>query len=204
LTRSSGAIVTISTPKQNVAQENLGAVLLDLSYKLDAGIIGQFELDGSFVDVMSHNQQKFAGDPIINLLDSPFYSTEFKTKDNLALTWTRDSLGATVYLERYGKTPNYIAINNITQYATPGAGDVDALFLANASVNYRPLPKVELSLAVNNLFNTGPPADHSTPGTQNMPYNTNNYNVYGRTYFLTASYGMSERSGSSAPGAPAS
>jgi hypothetical protein len=33
-----------------------------------------------------------------------------------------------------------------------------------------------------------PPADHSYPGTENMPYNPYNYNVYGRSYYLEVNY----------------
>lgn len=189
---SGGQILQILTPKQNVAQENLGAVQLGLDYKFYAGVIGEFEVEGEYTDLMSHNFQQFAGDPIINLLDSPFYSTEFKTKGNLALTWTRNPVSATIYVERYGKTPNSVASNNPTQYATPGAADVGAWTLANASVSYKPLHDLYLTFAINNLFNTGPPVDHSEPGTSNAPYDIFNYNVYGRTYFITASYRASK------------
>jgi hypothetical protein len=33
-----------------------------------------------------------------------------------------------------------------------------------------------------------PPKDDSYPGTVTGPYNATNYNVYGRTYYLEASY----------------
>jgi iron complex outermembrane receptor protein len=189
---NTGQIIQVLTPKQNVAQENLGAIQLGLDYKFYAGAIGEFDVTGQYTDLMSHNFQQFAGDPIINLLDSPFYSEEFKTKANTSLTWTRNPVSATLYVERYGKTPNYIATNNITQYATPGAGDVGAWTLANASVSYQPLHDVDVTFAVNNLFNTGPPADHSTPGIINQPYNVLNYNVYGRVYYITVSYHASK------------
>jgi iron complex outermembrane receptor protein len=185
---ANGTIIQILTPKQNVAQENLGVLIMALDYKFYAGDIGQFELEGSYTNVMSHNFQQFGGDPIINLLDSPFFSEEFKTKDNVTLTWTRNVFSATVYVERYGKTPNDIATSNATQYATPGAGDIGVWTLANASVSYKPIHSLDFTFAINNLFNTGPPTDHSFPGITNQPYNELNYNVYGRTYFIEASY----------------
>lgn len=185
---NTGQILSILTPKQNVAEENVGALQLALDYKFYAGAIGEFEVEGEYTDLMSHNFQQFSGDPIINLLDSPFFSTEFKTKGNLALTWTRDPVSTTLYVERYGKTPNSVAFSNPTQYATPGAADVGAWTLANASVTYKPLHNLYVTFAINNLFNTGPPVDHSEPGTSNAPYDIFNYNVLGRTYFISASY----------------
>jgi outer membrane receptor protein involved in Fe transport len=55
-------------------------------------------------------------------------------------------------------------------------------------VSYHPLKEIEATFAINNVFNTGPPADHSFPGDLQVPYNEFAYNVYGRTYFLTLSY----------------
>jgi hypothetical protein len=45
-----------------------------------------------------------------------------------------------------------------------------------------------LSLSLNNAFNAMPPADHSQPGEAIAPYSTQNYNVYGREFFLQATY----------------
>jgi hypothetical protein len=33
-----------------------------------------------------------------------------------------------------------------------------------------------------------PPPDHSFPGIYNQPYNVFNYNVYGRSYLIEATY----------------
>jgi iron complex outermembrane receptor protein len=181
-----GAIVSILEPKANIAEENLGVLSMQLDYKFYAGWVGQFDIDGQYQDTMSHNLQQFPGDPIINLLDSPFFSEEFKTKDNLTVTWVRDQLSATLYVERYGKTPNYIAYTSTT--TLPGAGNVNAWTLANASISYRPLQMLSFTFAINNLFNTGPPADTSQPGFSGQPYLITNYNDYGRTYFITANY----------------
>ncbi len=190
---SSGQIVSISTPKQNVAQENLGVLIMELDYKFDVGGFGTIDLDGSYTDTMSHNFQQYPGDPIHNLLNEPFYeniSPEFKTKDNASITWDKGPASATIYVERYGKTPNYVTYSNVTGYGTPGAGDVGAWTLANASVSYQLIHSLTVTFAVNNLFNTGPPADHSTPGYVFGPYNNSNYNVYGRQYYLSARYGF--------------
>jgi hypothetical protein len=46
---------------------------------------------------------------------------------------------------------------------------------------------------MNNVFNRMPPDDHSYQGTYNQPYNIFNYNVYGREYYLTATYKLPKR-----------
>jgi len=45
-----------------------------------------------------------------------------------------------------------------------------------------------LSLSVVNVFNKMPPKDDSYDGLTNSPYNTDNYNVFGRAIYLEANY----------------
>jgi iron complex outermembrane receptor protein len=183
-------IVSLSTPKQNVAQENLGTLIAGFTYKLHAGVVGEFDFKGAYTDILSHSFQRFAGDPVINLLNSPYYSTEFKTKENVSVTWIRDVLSATLYVERYGRTPNDLATTQPAGYATKGAGTLAPWTLCDLSLSYKPLSKVELIFSMNNVFNRMPPVDHSYPGTSNQPYNEFDYNVYGRTFYLTANYNL--------------
>ncbi len=185
---AAGQITDVYTPKENVAQENLGTFILGLNYKLDAGRVGGFEFDGSFTDMITHTFQQFAGDPLINDLNDPFYSTEFKTKGNASVTWSKSVYGITAYVEHYGKSPNYIAEQIPEGYSQAGAGDVATWTLMDLSGRYMPIDNLEITLALNNVFNRMPPADHSQPGTTNSPYNVLNYNVYGRQYYLSATY----------------
>lgn len=185
-----GAITQINTPKQNVAQENLATFIAEVKYKYDAGVAGEFGLDISFTDIVTHTFQQFAGDPVINYLNDPFYSTEFKTKGNGSLTWTKNPVSVTAYVERYGLSPNYIAQEIPEGYGQAGAGTVAPWTLVDFSIQYQPIKTVEVTFALNNAFNRMPPADHSTPGDINQPYNTSNYNVYGREFYVTATYKM--------------
>ena len=41
---------------------------------------------------------------------------------------------------------------------------------------------------VNNLFNKMPPQDGSYPGTSGAPYNSLNFDVYGRAIYVEARY----------------
>jgi iron complex outermembrane recepter protein len=182
-----GDITSVYTPKVNVANEQLEVFVLGYNYALSIGNFGNLALNASYSNTLKHTFQQYAGDPTIDLLRSPLYSTDFKTKENISATWTRDAWSATVYANRYGSSPNYLA--TLTNgYSTPGTGKLAPWTLYNASVSYSPLPSLTVSFLIDNLFNTMPPKDYSYPGTSLAPYNSDNYNVYGRTYYLEATY----------------
>jgi len=183
-----GAITALYTPKENVSAENVGTFVAGLDYKFDVGAVGQFSIEGNFTDMVTHTYRQYAGDPLLNYLNDPFYSTEFKTKGNISVTWSKNALSVTAYAERYGRSPNYVSTLVPEGYGQPGAGTVAPWTLADFSASYKIIEGLDVTLALNNAFDRGPPADHSYPGTQTTAYNTGNYNVYGREYYLTATY----------------
>jgi iron complex outermembrane recepter protein len=183
-----GNLVSVSTPKINVAQENLSVLTVGFDYMLDIGRSGTLLFDGAYTDVLKHDSTQFTGDQVIDLLQSPFYSTEFKTKENFSVTWNFRKFGTTFYVERYGETPNYLASLTTDEYNTPGAGRVGSWTLANWSARYEIIRGLMVSANVNNVFNKEPPKDNSWPGIYDQPYNPLNYNNYGRSFLLEASY----------------
>jgi outer membrane receptor protein involved in Fe transport len=183
---STGQILNIEAPKENVSNEVLTVFTTNFSYRWDADAAGQFEFEGAWSDVLKHDYTRFAGDSPDNLLTDPTQSTEFKSKTNATITWTKEPVSLTIYAEHYGSTPNYLA--TVNGFGTPGAGLLSPWTLVNVSGRNQVLPALELSLGINNLFNRMPPEDHSYPGTYNGPYNSTNYSVYGRTYYAEASY----------------
>ena len=189
VTRDANGLATaISTPKLNVAAESLGVVVFGFSYSVKTEHAGQFGVDGAYSDLLKHTELRFAGDSVIDLLNSPFYSTEFKTKANLSVSWALGKFAATTYVERYGKTPNYQAQQTVDGYAANGAGNVGTWTLFNLSARYELTPGLVLQGNVNNVFNTLPPVDHSQPGTSNQPFSVFNYSNYGRSYFIGVEY----------------
>ncbi len=189
---ANGLIVQIDTPKQNLSEETLNVVVFGLNYTWVTGVAGNFTFEGSYSNVLKHTFVQFAGDAEINFLDSPFYSTEFKTKENLSVSWDFHKFGATFYVERYGQTPNYAAALTVAGYygpdAAPGAARLGTWTIANMSAKYEVFPGLEVSANVVNLFDKSPPADDSYTGISNQPYNVFNYNDYGRSFFVQANY----------------
>lgn len=184
-----GELTEIHTPKINIANETLDIVNVGFNYVFPAGRFGEFSPSLNYTNILQHKYQPYVGDPYIDLLRSPYWSTDFKTKFSASLSWKLGNWGATLYASRYGRSPNYLAsLNASSPYTQEGEGTLPAWVTYNASVAYKPLANLDISFVVNNLFNTMPPVDRSYPGTSSAPYNKLNYDVYGRTFSLEASY----------------
>ena len=185
-----GGINEIIQPKLNTANEVVNSVVVDFGYLQDIGSLGKLTFDASYTNVLKHTAQAFPGDAHVDYLRHPGYSTDFKTKGNASITWLRQEWSATVYVNRYGRTPNNLASSNDTYDTSviPGAGRLGSWVVYNASVTYNPIKSLGLSLLANNVFNKMPPLDRSYDGFTTVPYDTTNYNAYGRAMFLEANY----------------
>jgi outer membrane receptor protein involved in Fe transport len=190
ITRDSftGLLATLFTPKVNVSQEVLNVLTMGFNYDLVTSVAGKFLFEGSYSDLFKHSFTQFAGDATIDEINNPFYSTDFKSKENFSVTWDFHKLGLTAYVERYGRTPNNLAQGSTEGYAAPGAGRVGTWTLVNFSGRYEVIKGLTLSANIVNAFNKMPPVDNSFAGTDNQPYNIFNYNNYGRSYFVEANY----------------
>jgi iron complex outermembrane recepter protein len=185
---STGTLTQVNTPKVNASEEDLNVLTVGLNYTLLTDRAGSFTWEGSYSDIMKHTLTQFAGDTPEDLINDPFFSTDFKTKENLSLTWNFHSLGVTGYVERYGRTPNDVATLSAQGYAAAGAGKLGSWTLANFSANYEVIKGLTVYGNLVNAFNKMPPFDGSYGGNTFLPYNQLNYNPYGRSYFIGANY----------------
>lgn len=185
---ANGDIETIYTPKINVSNSKLQAVTASFRYGFDIGGYGSLAFDASYTQDLKYRYQQYAGDSYVNLLDNPYWGTDPKRKTEASLTWERGPVSATWYANWMGSTPNYAATLSDAGYAGDRAGKLASYITQNLSVSYRLFDGMDLSLMVDNVFNRMPPYDSSYPGTYPGPYNSNNYNVYGRAYYLELHY----------------
>ena len=153
----------------------------------DIGALGRLSLHLSYSNELKHTYQAYITDPVIDLLRRPDWSTDFKTKTNASLTWSKNTWSATLFANRYGAAPNNLA-SLAGNYSDPGTGKLPAWTLYNASVTYNPVHNLGLSFSVNNLFNKMPPTDHGYNGLTAKPYNIFNYNAFGRAMYIEANY----------------
>lgn len=182
-----GPILSANSPKLNLANEQVNAVTAHFSYAHGIGSWGNLVWDASYSDVLKHTTQDYVIDPKVDVLRNPNYSTDFKSKANASMTWSNNQWSSTLYVNRYGRTPNNAAVT-ANNYTSPGAGRLGAWILWNASVTYNPLKNLGISLQISNLFNKMPPLDRTYDGFTSSPYNSDNYNPFGRSFFLEANY----------------
>ena len=173
----------------NVSKEMVAGIVASAHYRWDAGRWGDFGLGAEYNVTLKHTYQQYAGDPNIDLLRNPYYSSEYKSIFSSNLTWDIGNWTTTLYGIRYGATPNYTAQINTTGYAAKGAGTVAPWIRYNGSVEYRISDDAKVQFIVNNIRNSMPPRDSTWVG---WPYyNVFNYNAFGRSYWaeITVRFG---------------
>lgn len=188
VTRDSlGRVVEIFTPKINVSRQTLEAITAAFNYAFTAGTVGDFAFRANFTRKLDHMYQQYAEDPEIDLLNRPGWSSDPRERADASVTWSKNNWRSTLYANWTGSTPNYRA-RVIDGYDDPLAAKLGSFTRYNASVAYSPLPSLQFSVMVNNLFNDMPPLDVSYPNSSGAPYNSSVWNVYGRAYYLEARY----------------
>ncbi|WP_409975444.1 TonB-dependent receptor plug domain-containing protein [Xanthomonas cerealis] len=183
-----GDLVSIYTPKINVSNQKLEAVTSSFHYGHDVGRWGDLSTIVSYSENLRHKYVQYAGDKPVDLLNDPYWSSDPKRKADASLTWEIGDFSTTWYATWFDKTPNYAANISKNGYAAERAGKLPSHITHNASVTYTAFEGMELSLMVNNVFNKMPPFDASYPGSSGAPYNSYNFDVYGRAYYLEMRY----------------
>ncbi|WP_246031149.1 hypothetical protein [Rhodanobacter lindaniclasticus] len=75
---------------------------------------------------------------MLDLLRSPFFSTDCKSKVNGSISWTLSEQWSTaVYFNHYGRSPNTLGATD-NNYTDEGTDKLPAWILYNASVTYTP------------------------------------------------------------------
>ncbi|MEO5626103.1 MAG: TonB-dependent receptor [Dokdonella sp.] len=182
-----GRILSVNTTKANIAQQVDDSLTARLDSSIGLGDYGRLGFNLAYTLVLDHRRQLFPGDSLIDLLNNPGWSSEFHHKVNAGLTWSKNKWDMALYGTYSGPTPNYLAQID-GSYDYPGDGKVAGEWIYNGSVSYSPTPAWRLSLQVNNILNSEPPIDISSPGSTNQPFGAGNYNPFGREISFEARY----------------
>lgn len=172
----------------NIANEHVSGIVASLDYNWDLGRYGDLDFGAQYNVTLKHTQQLYPNEPVVDLLrepNKPPYSTEFKSIANATVTWSIGKWATTLYGTRYGKTPNYDAVN-YGYGGTTLAGANPPWMIYSGSVQYNITPDMRISGIVHNIMNSMPPGDASaaSEGLSSPYYNFGNYNVYGRQFWL--------------------
>jgi iron complex outermembrane recepter protein len=188
-----GILTNVNTYFVNLASEKTNSITAEAKYTFPETHIGQFGIQLDYNDMLKHSYQLYPGSAPINELTNSFYSSEFKDITSGSVSWAlHNQWSSTLYWHRYSPSPNYIGMSQGT--SAPGAGHVGVWNTFNYSLTYTPVPNLDISLLVDNLFNKMPPKDPTY--TVYPYYNPQNYNVYGRQYMLQASLRFGGKTGS--------
>ncbi|MBS7458972.1 TonB-dependent receptor plug domain-containing protein [Coralloluteibacterium stylophorae] len=187
---ATGALDEIYTPKVNVAQQTLEAVTASINYSLDIGRWGMLRFNGNYTNMLSHFVQPLPDEGKIDLLRDPYYMWVYdayaKTRADASVAWDIGDWTTTLYANRIGKTPNYLAYYagdfGYEHSSGATAGWWQPYITYNASVNWRATDDIQFSLMVNNVLNEMPDDQaYNFPGTSSTPYNNYLYDIYGRS-----------------------
>jgi outer membrane receptor protein involved in Fe transport len=185
------AIQLIRTNPVNIASERVSGIIAATTFRWGGGRNGNFELGFSYNNTLKHEYTRFPGDPVIDVLGSPTFSSEFKTVASGDFSWEIGRFNANLHGTRYGSTPNYAAQLGLPAINGTPAGDIAPYMLFNLNLGYEVTKNSRLELTVNNLGNRKPPQDLSY--TAYPYYNIFNYNGYGRAFWVQYSIDFAAR-----------
>lgn len=197
---SNGELVSLYTPKVNIAKQSLELVTASLNYMLDVGDFGSLSFAGNYTNKIRHKLQATPDTPGVDLLRDPYsmwiYDSYAKTRTDASVAWAKGDWTTTLYANRIGSTPNYLAYAQGYGYEHPSGqtgGKWAPYITYNASVNWRATEDLTLSMMVNNVFNKMPDDQaENHPGTTGTPWNNYYFDLLGRAVYLEAKYAFGQ------------
>jgi len=166
----------------NISQQGVAGYDLAAHYRWDTAI-GTWRFGLTHTLFTQHDSRRFAGDPLEDhfAINSGFDIP--KTKTTATVSWEKNAWSATLHAQRIGRLPSSDSYDGAydpdTAVYSPWVG---ATILYNGSVQYRINDRMQLSLAVDNLFDKMPPRDKTY--TSYPYYDISWFDSVGRSYFL--------------------
>jgi iron complex outermembrane recepter protein len=181
---SAGTITNVNSYFENISSEDTKSITTQLKYVFPTTPVGTFSTELDYNDMLKHSYVIYPGSPPINELTNLFYSSQFKDVTTADFSWNYGKWNSTIYVHRDSSAPNYIGFDEGANL--PGAAWLGKWTTVNFSVGYSPVKNLDLSLMINNVFNTMPPTDKTD--TVYPYFDSTFYNVYGREIMLQAAF----------------
>ena len=166
----------------NAAIDQTSGVDLNAHYRLATARAGTFDFNFGATYVIMHKTQLSPDVPVDNELTDLYYYLIPRTKANASVTWNFRDFTTTLYGSRLGGIPNY-----------DGTQRMGPTFLYNLTMGYKVTPGINVSLAIDNLFDARPPRD--TTWTSYPYYSRNWFSAVGRAYFVEMSMKFGGKNG---------
>lgn len=168
-----GQVTAVLVLPINAATDETSGVDFNTHYRLDLSRAGRFDFNLGATYVIMHKTRLSADTPVENQLTDLYNYLIPRSKANGSVTWTFHDFTTTLYGSRLSGIPDY----NGTKRMGPTAR-------YNLTMGYQITPAIDVSLAVDNLFDRRPPRDPTWTG---WPYYYRAwFNATGRAYFLQA------------------
>ncbi|WP_158882114.1 TonB-dependent receptor [Rhodanobacter sp. L36] len=158
----------------NAAVDQTSGVDFDTHYHLATDSFGKFDFHVGATYVIMHKTRLSPDVPVDNEMTDIYYYLIPRTKANASVTWTFHDFTTTLYGSRLSGIPNY-----------DGTMRLAPTFDYNATIGYHIAPNIDLSLVVDNLFDSKP--RHDSTWTSYPYYYIPWNNPTGRSFFLEAS-----------------
>jgi outer membrane receptor protein involved in Fe transport len=188
VTRVNDSLTGIFVNPINVARENTSGVDVTAHYKFQTRI-GEFRLSAGHTWVREHDFQQYVGDPIEDqfAVNSGFDIP--RTKTNATIAWSKDAWSAALFGSRLGKLPNSDSFDQVFDPDDGTSPWIGATYRFNLTAGYRISEALQMSLAVNNLFDKMPPKDPTY--TAYPYYDVSWFDTVGRTVYFNFNYRIS-------------
>ena len=192
----SGDLVSLYTPKVNIAKQNLELVTAELKYMVDVGNFGSLAFAGNYTNKLRHKLQTDPETAPVDLLRDPAsmwtYDSYAKTRLDASVAWAKGDWTTTLYGNRVGSTPNQLAAAAGYGFEHPSGqrgGKWAPYTTYNASVNWRASDDLTFSVMANNVLNKMPDNQAANfAGTSGTPWNNYYYDIYGRSVYMEIKY----------------
>ncbi|MGH8146494.1 MAG: TonB-dependent receptor domain-containing protein [Rhodanobacteraceae bacterium] len=156
----------------NAAIDETSGVDFKTDYRLRTARAGTFDFSFGATYVIMHETQLSPDSPVDDELTDLYYYLIPRTKANASVTWRYHDFTTTLYGSRIGGLPNY-----------DGTKRLSPTYMYNFTMGYRVAPTVNVSLAIDNLFNARRP--HDPTWTSYPYYDRAWFNPLGRAYYLS-------------------
>ncbi|GAA4998083.1 TonB-dependent receptor [Pseudoluteimonas lycopersici] len=166
----------------NIAEQRVAGYDLAANFRWDSAI-GAWRFGLTHTLFTRHDSRESEDDPLNDHFAVNSGYDVPKTKTTASIGWERNAWSATLHAQRIGRLPSSDSYDQVWDPDTSAGGAwIGATMLYNGSLQYRINDRMQLSLAVDNLFDKMPPKDKTY--TSYPYYDISWFDSVGRSYFL--------------------